>query len=726
MADRVSKPPASDPLFVRPPQVERMRDPLQSAWNRALSVEGADDVAELIDFAQMNAIFEGFLAVVGLPVAIIDLKGQVLASSKWQRLCMEFHRVNDGTRARCIESDIGLSTRMREGSSYAMYRCANGLTDCASPIVVEGRHIANLFIGQFLLGEPDLEDFSRRQRTFGFDRDAYFKALAEVPIIAEEKLPAILDLLANLARQVADQSLARKRTQRALAMIEVQVDERTRELEASRDRLRRIAALVPGMMFQFRLDADGTACFPYASDAIRDLLGLEPAEVQFDAAKAFERVHPDDLAALWDSIHLAALTLTTWCHEFRVRDGTGRLRWLYGHGTTQPDGADAVQSYGFLADVTEIHRRDEALRASEERFRTLFHYSPVAYQALDAEGLYIDLNDTLCALLGYERADLIGRSFGDVWSPATRDRFAAAMAAFLANGRIQVEQELVRRDGTPVTVQLEGRIQRDPDGTFMRSHCVLYDVTARKQMERDLARSNAELEQFAYVASHDLREPLRMITSYLTLIERRYGAALDGDGQEFLAFAVDGARRMDRLILDLLDYSRIGRMGRADDAVNLADAVAEALANLRTTVAEARAAVTVETAPANVTGSRSELVRLFQNLIGNALKYRDPERAPQIAVGWLRHGAEWTVSVADNGIGIAPEHHTAVFQIFRRLHTRQQYEGTGIGLAECEKIVRHHGGRIWVESELGQGSTFRFTIPVAIAPAGAMPPEPGP
>ncbi len=234
----------------------------------------------------------------------------------------------------------------------------------------------------------------------------------------------------------------------------------------------------------------------------------------------------------------------------------------------------------------------------------------------------------------------------------------------------------------------------------------------------ELARSNADLEQFAYVASHDLREPLRMISSYLSLLGRRYTDRLDQDGHEFLAFARDGAKRMDQMVLDLLDYSRVGRTGGPEQPVDLGDAANEAIANLAVMIAETSAVVRATGDFPIVRGARNELVRLVQNLIENALKYRHPDRAAMVTISTrsdqpLPEGAdedEVTISVADNGIGIAPEFFERIFNIFQRLHTRDQYDGTGIGLAVCRKIVLHHGGKIWVESEPQAGTTVLFTL----------------
>ncbi len=230
-----------DGFFRHSPKIEQMRDPLKTDWNAELIDEsGNEQLLKLIDFSQMNSLFESFLAVMGLPVAIIDLKGAVLASSKWQRLCIEFHRTNEGTLKRCLESDRSIYAQLEAGKTYSSHQCSNGLIDCASPIIIEGHHIANLFIGQFFVKPPDIDFFKRQQQTFGFDESRYFEALAEVPVINEEKLPVILTLLVDWAQQIAARSLAEKRALLALSSVEQQVKERTKELETSHALLQKV------------------------------------------------------------------------------------------------------------------------------------------------------------------------------------------------------------------------------------------------------------------------------------------------------------------------------------------------------------------------------------------------------------------------------------------------------------------------------------------------------
>ncbi|MBI5491546.1 MAG: CHASE domain-containing protein [Deltaproteobacteria bacterium] len=291
--------------------------------------------------------------------------------------------------------------------------------------------------------------------------------------------------------------------------------------------------------------------------------------------------------------------------------------------------------------------------------------------------------------------------FGQV----SRHRAKAAEGA-----NVELEREIAERK------QLESLAERNA-AELARSNVELeLEVMERKRAEEEarkhsieLARSNAELEQFAYVASHDLQEPLRVIAGYVQLLARRYSGRLDQSADEFISFAVDGATRMQRLINDLLVYSRFGTMSKEFAQVNCKDVFDVALANLDAVIKESGAAVTSAELPV-VYADPSQLGQLLQNLIGNAIKFRG-KKPPKVHVGAERNGHDWVFSVRDNGIGIDPRYNDKIFVIFQRLHAKNEYPGTGMGLAICRKIVEKHGGRIWVESHLGKGSDFRFTIP---------------
>jgi light-regulated signal transduction histidine kinase (bacteriophytochrome) len=251
---------------------------------------------------------------------------------------------------------------------------------------------------------------------------------------------------------------------------------------------------------------------------------------------------------------------------------------------------------------------------------------------------------------------------------------------------------------------------------------IAYGLAFRQQLEErrraeealarqaeDLARSNAELEQFAYIASHDLQEPLRMVVSYTQLLAQRYRGKLDSDADEFIAYAVDGALRMQSLIIDMLAYTRVGRGDKEPEPTDCELVLDRALGDLRAAIDESGAHVTHDPLP-TVSADESQLGQVFQNLIGNAIRFRG-EDPPRVHISAEPEGGRWRFSVRDNGIGIDPAYHERIFVIFQRLHKRGEYPGTGIGLPLCKRIVERHGGRIWVESEPQKGSTFYFTIP---------------
>jgi len=263
-----------------------------------------------------------------------------------------------------------------------------------------------------------------------------------------------------------------------------------------------------------------------------------------------------------------------------------------------------------------------------------------------------------------------------------------------------------------LTRQLVTSYQQD----IARQNAALAEQTHELEGKtQELEQSNTDLEQFAYVASHDLREPLRMISAYITLVERRYTAHFDEEGLSFLGFARDGAKRMDQLVLDLLEFSRIDRQGAPIQAMPLAQAVEDAIGNLQITIEDYGAQIILpdNLGQARVMGDIHQITRLLQNLIGNAIKYRHPDRSPVIRIGLSQDRDEyWHMAIQDNGEGIDPRYFERIFGIFQRLHGRER-EGTGIGLAVCRRIVERHHGRIWLDSAPGEGTIFHFTLPAA-------------
>jgi len=417
----------------------------------------------------------------------------------------------------------------------------------------------------------------------------------------------------------------------------------------------------------------------------------------------------------------ALLAGQTFHDELLMRRHNGSEFWLRLSGRLVEPTAPELGVAWVLEDISERKRGETALRQQEERMRLLVETTADWIWEMDERCIYTYSSPQVKQLLGYEPEEIVGQSPYDLMPPEEACRVSGILqTALTARTPLSlVENTHLHRDGHLVVLESSGIPVFDEAGAFKGYRGIDRDITARVSVEQalvaksnELIRSNAELEQFAYVASHDLREPLRMISSYVTLLERRYRDKLDSDAHEFIAFAKDGAERMDRLILDLLEYSRIGRLVRPMETVHLGEAIHQAIGNLAVSIADTNARVTLADPLPDVVGDPVELMRLFQNLIGNAIKYHRAAHPPEIAVSAQRYGNEWHIAVADNGIGIAASDFDRIFGIFQRLHARGEYEGTGIGLAICRKIVQRHGGRIWVLSEPDQGSTFMVALPV--------------
>ncbi|AVM73949.1 sensor histidine kinase [Magnetospirillum gryphiswaldense] len=418
-----------------------------------------------------------------------------------------------------------------------------------------------------------------------------------------------------------------------------------------------------------------------------------------------------------------------------LADAAGSFDFAAGSGAHfHVDGDDEIARLG-KSFAGMVERLDQAYRDLDRRSQALLSNAERVAQvgsAIWEPGHSQQVwSDQFHTILGLNPGDVMPSRevFFDRVHPDDRPRLAAAVSAAVQGGgnRVVEDFRIIRGDGVERVAQFRAEVARDDDGHAIRVDATIQDITERKRMEdqldgvvRDLKRSNEELEQFAYVASHDLRQPLRTVRSYLTLIEDSIEDKLDDETREFMDFIRDGVKRMDALITDLLAYSRVGRRV-ADGPVDVGRMIDLSLLDLQAQIDETQAVITVPHSLPVIEGDSGELTRLFQNLIGNALKYRKAEQVPRIVVACRDCGPHWQFSISDNGIGIPPEHRERAFGIFQRLHGRHEYEGTGIGLAICRKIVERQGGQIWVEGKDCDGAIFQFTWPKMRRAAVSLP-----
>ncbi|AFZ71810.1 PAS domain S-box protein [Natronobacterium gregoryi] len=454
--------------------------------------------------------------------------------------------------------------------------------------------------------------------------------------------------------------------------------------------------------------------------AFAKAFGVDPAAARDGVSieRLLASVHEADRERVRAEIEDALDCCSEYEAEYRIRDDD-EIRWVIARGHVECDEGGNPQTFsGALTDITE--RKQAELEAEQQRtqLETLFDVLPVGVVVADGDGSLLRANDTAREIWGrdvfdaetvveYENADAVWADSGAPVEPEAWTMVQVLEGEAVVDPNVY---EIETADGSQRIITEHGTPIRDECGNVTRAVVVLTDITERREYQRRLEESNERLEQFAYAASHDLQEPLRMVSSYLQLLETRYADQLDDDAMEFIEYAVDGADRMREMIDGLLAYSRVDTAGEPLEPVGLDDVLADVRRDLEVPIEEHDAEILAESLP-RVEGDGNQLRQLFQNLLSNAIEYSGDE-PPRVEISAVRDDGEWVISVEDDGIGIEPDDADRIFELFERLHAVGQ-SGSGIGLALCERIVERHGGEIWLESEPGGGSTFFVTLPAA-------------
>jgi len=524
--------------------------------------------------------------------------------------------------------------------------------------------------------------------------------------------------------------------------LELRVQERTEELAKTtealrfeRQRFRDVLDVLPAYVVLLAPDYH----VPFANRFFEERFGVSHGRRCYEYL--FGRTEPCETCETYTALKTMAP------HRWEWTGPDGRNYDIYDFPFTDSDGSTLILEMGL--DITErkqaeaelmqhrhhleelVQERTGQLAAAHAQMEAVVRHLDEGVVLADIEGRMLQWNPAATAMHGFASLEEAQRrlvEFTEVFELSTMDGTVLPvdqwpLARILRGENLHDWEVRVRRlQGDWQRIfSYGGTLVRDAQGQPFLALVTLSDVTERKRAEEqlrraaeELARSNKDLEQFAYVASHDLQEPLRMVTGYMQLLSQRYKGRLDDQADTFIGYAVDGAQRMSTLIHDLLAYSRVSTQGKPLCPASAEEALDAALRNLRAAVEQERAAITRDPLPV-VRADKAQLARLFQNLIGNAVKYRSPDRPAEIHVSACRERGQWVFTVRDNGIGFEQQYEDKVFMVFQRLHGRRKYPGTGIGLAICKRIVERHGGRIWATSEPGRGSVFHFTIPTDAA-----------
>jgi PAS domain S-box-containing protein len=514
---------------------------------------------------------------------------------------------------------------------------------------------------------------------------------------------------------VTDQKRAGEALKKAHDKLETRVQERTAELRENQQRFTSMLEGVRDYAIIFLTPDGRVTTWNKGAEQIK---GYEADEI---VGQSFSRFYlPEDIAA-----GKPAQELRTTLAEGRFEEEDWRVRkdgshfWASVVMTALRDADGKVNGVVKITrDLTNRKQAEAALEESERAFRTLAESMPQMVWMCLPDGMNVYFNQRWADYTGLTLEESYGRGWNTPFHPDDRQPAMDAWNHATATGEIyQIECRLRRSDGSYHWFITRGVPFRDSEGHILKWFGTCTDIDDMKRAETeirsyaaDLQRSNRELEHFAYVASHDLQEPLRAVSSFSELLAKRYHGQLDNDADEFITFIIDGAKRMQNLINDLLTFSRVGTRGQHFTRVKSEEILQTARDNLEVSIAESAAIITHDPLPMLV-ADQGQLTQLLQNLLGNAIKFHRPGVAPRIHVSASHQNGSWQLSVRDNGIGILPDYFERIFILFQRLHGRDTYPGTGIGLAICMKIAERHGGRLWVESELESGSTFHFTIP---------------
>lgn len=633
---------------------------------------------------ESNAFNESVLASITSQIVIIDQYGEILSVNEaWET----FARLNGAT---------DLHTVGKGGNYFTVCEKAVVMGDESAGVVLRG--IKKLLDKKAAVFEYEYPCHSAHQQRWFLMRATLFKAAQPQVIITHQDITSII------------------KAQQALRVSEKQ--------------LREISASIPGVVFQFVMDKEGNSKFPYVSDGTRQTLGIAAEEMLANARRGFKRIFYDDLEGVGKSIRKSAKDLTPWLGVFRIYHPDSGIRWIRGNAIPQKLEDGSVLWNGTMIDVTDSKLAEEQMMKTAAQLQQIYNSLDVSFWGADVEKkcmLYVSPRTD--KVYGYDASDFMNDP--DLWYKVIlpEDRLITnALFPDLVTGKpVNAEYRILHKDGSVrwVEARMHPIVER---GRLKLLDGIAVDITVRKQAEEQIKRlneglelkvkertaalqeANNELESFNYTVSHDLQSPLRALSALCSLMEEDYAGKLDEEGKRYLTLISQSAGRMSRLVRDLLHFSHINKATMTPTTVDMHAQVQLVVNELKNGQPDSKAVFRINNLP-SAEGDEGLLRQVWANLLGNAMKYSVNSKAPLIEVGWkdTEHGTAYYVK--DNGAGFDMKYASKLFAVFTRLHTSDQFTGTGIGLATVHRILHRHGGKIWAEAKENEGATFYFTLP---------------
>jgi len=707
------------------------------------------NIRQILDFEKVDALLEGFNRSTGFVTAILDLDGNVLSKSGWRQICTEFHRINPETSRKCTISDTELAGKMGKGETYHFYECLNGLVDVAVPVVIKGEHIANLFSGQFFFEKPDIAFFKKQAGKYGFDEETYLAALNKVPVVSQETVRTVMDFLQKMTQMISE--LAFQRLEQAELFTILKESEEKFKFVFEAANVGKSMTLPTG-----EIDVNQSFC---------DLLGYSREELR---GKKWQDITPACDVPVMEQLLEPLLRGEKDSARFEKRYicKNGSYIWTDLSITLRRDDKGKPQYFvTTLIDITERKQAEESLKAYTERLKILHRIDLAILEGVDSpEKITLeairDLRDLLhcqrvsVGLFDFEKKEVRGlAACGDAgpvaqtgqWFPEEifgdpeifrqkKPEVFSALNKSIRDGEARSSvnvpvlspkgltgvlnigwdtPEIISGDSLEIAGEVANQISIAIEQARLMEETKRHaeDLEERVRLRTaQLEDSNKEHEAFSYSVSHDLRAPLRHINGYVELLIDRYRQELPEKARHYLDTISEATHQMGALIDDLLQYSRIGRQELRQGQPDMTLLVKEVIDQLKTGVAERNILWNIKPLP-RVNGDMVLLRQVWTNLLDNAVKYTRNKETAEISVGYGEDAKEFVFCVCDNGAGFDMRYAKKLFGVFQRLHAQSEFEGTGIGLANVQRIVQKHMGRVWAEAEPGKGAKFYFSLP---------------